>query len=1423
MPRWSWLSLPVLLAPVCFPASANDIRHRPAYGDLPLSFEANGGQTNARVKFLARGNGYALFVTGEGFVLSLANGGSRAAVRVRMLGTKGRTVVDGLDQLPGKSNYFRSSDRGLWRTGIPNYGKVRYRGVYPGIDLVLYGNQRQLEYDFTIAPGADPEGIQLAVDGVESLELDAAGDLVARTPAGEIRQRMPSIFQEAGGKEQPVSGRFVLERNRVAFKVGRYDRARPLRIDPVLSYASFLGGSAATGGNDTGTGIAVDGAGNVYIAGSTESAQFPTTTSSLQMTYAGGALDGFVMKLDPTGSQVLYATYLGTASQDDVAAIAVDAAGNAYVTGYTGSSKFPVTAGAAQAVSGGSWEGFALKLDPTGGHLVYSTFIGGNNSDNGTAIAVDATGAAYVAGTTYSSNFPVTSGAYHSATRGDADAFVVKINPQGTGFVYSALAGGSGRDTVTAIAVDSVGQAYVAGATFSQDYPLTPGVVRTTAAWSDGFVTKLSADGARLVYSTLIGGTNADEIRGIAADSAGNAYIVGQTSSRDLPVTAASPGVSYGGGPLDPVRFLFGVWINLRRQHLNGGTDGFFIKLNDTGTAILHCSYLGGKGQSAANAVALDPASGDVFIAGETAAPDFAVTPGAAQPRFGGGTFDGFIMKLSGADFGILYSSYLGGGGEDRILALALDSAGGPYLTGKTASGNFPVSAGPFQRALAPGGFYAFAAALYPGGGLRFCTYAGGSGSSSVEEARDVAVDGSGNAYVTGTTISPDLPVTPGALVPVWGGSTDAFVMKVDPTGHTLLYSTYLGGGGDDTGNGIAVDGAGNAYVTGFTGSGDFPLTGGSYRTRLRSWDGYVTKINPDGSDVVYSTVLGGGSNDGGMRIAVDSAGNACVAGYTKSTDFPATAGSAQTTFGGNDRDAFVAKLSPDGKNLLFATFLGGTGVEDVGGIALDSGGAVYVSGTTTSADFPVAGGAFQTSGAAGMSKGFVAKLDGGAGALIYSALLAGNQQLMVTGVAVDAAGDAYFTGYTNSRDFPTTSGVYKATCQGSCSFAAKLNPQGSALVYSTFLFESGSSVGAYSVPDGGYAVAVDAAGNAYVGGATSSGALPATDDAPQVNLSGTTDGFLAKVDAAGKSVPFLTYVGGARDEKIEAVRVDAQGNVYVVGFTSSAGFPATAGAFQPNLAGPRSGFVAKVDFSQTSPVERPKIANVVNYSSGGPDFAPGVIITITGDRLATSSESTSDPLTLRTDPLPSALDAARVSIPTRNIPLFSVSPQKIVAQLPFGVAISQQTAINVVVNGVSSTPYVLNVVPAAIGILGTYKPDLSPISSTNRVMAGDAFVAYLTGFGRVTGISSGFPTPGDQTYTPTEKIFAWSAPAGTANAGPLNIESYSLVPGLVGVAQAVIRTQKGSCPDDTQQWDFWIATSTTSNKVRVFCLMSPD
>jgi hypothetical protein len=664
------------------------------YGKLPLRFEINKGQTDSQVQFLARGSGYNIFLTPAESVMvlsrpssarsarrnvpvehsSLKSSGAGSVVRTRLTGARVNPEVSGLEELPGKSNYLIGNDPSRWRVGVSSFARVKYSDVYPGIDLFYYGNQGQLEYDYVVAPGADPRAIKLHYDGVRRIRIDRNGDLLLSVKGGELRQSKPIAYQLIEGERREVASSYqTVGKNLVEFAVGTYDANKPLVIDPVLLYSTYLGGSAS----DSGSGIAVDSAGNAFIIGATASPNFPTA-SPLDATL-GGTSDVFVMKLAPDGHSLIYSTYIGGSGSDGGADIAIDSSGNAFITG-SASSGFPTVA-PFQSRIGGNTDAFIAKLNPAGSALVYSSFLGGKLNDSGSGIAIDASGSAYVTGTTSSTNFPVLN-AIQGSNAGSDDAFVTKVNATGTALGYSTYLGGTSGETGYDIAVDSLGNAHVTGTTFSPNFPTANAFQPARAGGWEAFVTKLNASGTGFVYSTYVGGSIIADIydfgeggRAITVDAAGNAYVTGEADTVNFPTVNA--GQSYYGG---------------------GFTDGWVGKFNPSGSAIF-LSYLGGGGADDGNGIALD-SSGNIFITGNSATGSGGggfPTVNAIQSS-NAGSNDGFVTKMSPDGLTLLYSTYIGGTDSDLARGIAVDSGGNAYVVGNTSSVNFPT-ANPFQAA----------------------------------------------------------------------------------------------------------------------------------------------------------------------------------------------------------------------------------------------------------------------------------------------------------------------------------------------------------------------------------------------------------------------------------------------------------------------------------------------------------------------------------------------------------------------------------------------------------------------------------------------------------------------------------------------------------------------------------------------------
>ncbi|MBK8312982.1 MAG: SBBP repeat-containing protein [Acidobacteria bacterium] len=698
-----------------------------------MIFEPNVGQSDKQVAFLARGQGYGLFLTSNEAVISLRSQETESAksmpaiLRMNLIGSNPAASITGLEKTSNYSNYFIGRDQKKWMTDVPNYSRVQYKDAWQGVDLVYYGNQKQLEYDFVLSPGAKPSSIRLGFNGVKGMHVTKAGDLALRTGDGIVRMLKPAIYQMVDGERKKVGGRYIRRGWReIGFRTDSYDRSQPLIIDPILAYSTYFGGS----GEDIGGGIVVDSGGHAYVTGLTESTNFPLQSPAFS-TYKGSK-DIFILKLKPSGDAPVYSTYFGGSNEEDSPSIAIDKEGSVYVTGQTESPDLPVSANAFDKKCGvdGTCEYsmnlesdvFVLKLNPSGNGLVYSTYIGGIENDITYKIIVDDLGNAYIAGQTSSTDkldtpefegFPTTPGAYKTrpcATNSCSyDAFVVKLNPTGSALVFSTLLGGNKDESASGIALDKTGNIYVTGSTSSPDFPTTPGAYDRTCGTDgkcnvpenpplilltdDAYVTKLNSTGTSLIYSTFIGGKEWDSIglQEIAVDDQGNAYIAGTTASMDFPTTPgcfqAVPGVM---------------------------ADAYAVKLNPQGSALVYSTFIGGNGVDFGTTVTLD-AIGNIYVAGLTASTNFPVS-NPIQSAYGGGKTDAFVAKLNSDGTLLPYSTYLGGTGDDVAISVALDGSGAAYIVGSTGSADFPIVAGAFQPTY-KGLYDSFIAKITEGGG----------------------------------------------------------------------------------------------------------------------------------------------------------------------------------------------------------------------------------------------------------------------------------------------------------------------------------------------------------------------------------------------------------------------------------------------------------------------------------------------------------------------------------------------------------------------------------------------------------------------------------------------------------------------------------------------------------------------------------
>ena len=672
-----------------FPASK--ARVLKSYAALPMSFEVNQGQADRAVRFLARGRGYTILLKPGEAALALQSPGQGAqfpekapaqptpstrVLRMKIEGANLSAQATGLHRLPGMSNYFIGNDPSRWHTHIPTYKEVQFEQIRPGVNLVYYGNQSQLEYDFVLSAGVKPQSLGVSFEGSDAA-IDQQGDLVLASMDGRMTFRRPVAYQfdkSNPAQKHFLAASYVLKgHNRVGFEVPDYDPSAALVIDPSLVYSTYLGGD----GGDTGNAIALDYLGDAFITGSTSSTNFPTSGTKgsqkpipYQGTY-GGDTDAFVTKLRYDGEAIVYSTYLGGNAYDVGNGIAIDSSGDAYIVGSTASANFPTTANVFQLTLGGNTDAFVSKLDPSGSTLLYSSFLGGSDVDYGLAIAVDLYGNAFVTGSTQSTNFP-TVNPIQSGNSGNGDAFVAEVNTQGTQLVYSTYLGGSSMDSGQGIAVDSGDNAYVVGFTYSINFPIANPLQATNAGGIDAFITKLTAGGSSLAFSTYLGGPGNDQAWAVALDSESNIYVTGSTLTTCAPAstttTLCNPTTSF---PTTP-----GAFQTFTTKQAPGYSAVFVSKLNFPGTALLYSTLLSGSLADAGAGIAVDSA-GDAYVTGHTQSSDFP-TANAVQASYAGGTCssipcqNAFVTEVNPLGTSLVYSTYLGGSSGDFGSGIAV-------------------------------------------------------------------------------------------------------------------------------------------------------------------------------------------------------------------------------------------------------------------------------------------------------------------------------------------------------------------------------------------------------------------------------------------------------------------------------------------------------------------------------------------------------------------------------------------------------------------------------------------------------------------------------------------------------------------------------------------------------------------------------
>ncbi|MGC9945125.1 MAG: SBBP repeat-containing protein [Bryobacteraceae bacterium] len=966
---------------------------------VSLAFEKNHGQAAPAADFLARGAGYAVWLSHGDAHISLRRDkdATPANVELNLAGARRDPKAEGRNALPGKVNYFIGNDPARSRTDIPTFARVEYPDVYRGIDLAYYGSEGRLEYDFIVAPGADPSVIRLAAGGASEVWVDAAGDLILETGGGEVRFRKPVSYQEIAGKPRTVeSGYAIAGVREIRFALGAYDAHYPLVIDPSLAYSTYLGGSNA----ESGAAIAVGPDGNAFVTGMSYSMDFPLVGPE-QSSYPGdGAM--FVAKFNAQGSALVYSTYFGNSDTDTVHAIAVDSSGSAYIAGSTMSTDFPLKNPLYATLNYGDTDAFITKFSALGNALVYSTYLGGSSGDYAYGVAVDAAHNAYIAGDTYSTDFPVTSGAYQTSCSAPC-GFVTKINAAESALTWSTYFGpGAGQGSYTgvnAVAVDSKGGVYLTGST-PGGLPVTPGAPQPVfGGVEDGFVAKLANTGASLTYCTYVGGSEWDFGNAIAVDSSGNAYVAGETESTDLPVTAAA-----------------------LQTKLAGHSNAFVAKVNSAGTAWQYLTYLGGNRYDGANGIAVD-SSGNAIAAGFTWSSNFPTTS-AVQPVLPGNQTELFKTTSAGAswsasDTGIVDKSIsaivVNPAADADLFALTIGGLFESVNGGASWSINTSLTSSSFSfLAFSPYGDTAYTAL---GGELLYVSYDGGATWIQASEgfiipcnAETALVDPYGNLFVGGGGYGSvygcaqeliqgglewiqlgiegqngvyGFAITPGSPGTLYAATGNGVFQASDSIGPTWTAAGLQG----QTVSAVAADPGQPSTLYALVGGAVFKSAdaGSSWAWSSTGLTASATSlaIAPSDASVLYAGTPSGVflSKNGAASWATAGLGQNEITALAVDPKFANKVYAATPAY----YDGFVAKINPAGSKLVYSTFLGGTYSDEVYGVALDSSGNAFVTGTTQSPDFPTTPGTFQPATGLLRYAAFVAKIEQQTPACSYS------------------------------------------------------------------------------------------------------------------------------------------------------------------------------------------------------------------------------------------------------------------------------------------------------------------------------------------------------------------------------------------------------------------------------------------------------
>jgi photosystem II stability/assembly factor-like uncharacterized protein len=1332
--------------PIAQPAKTRIAEH---FGKLPLSFEINKGQVDQSVKFVSHGNGYDLFLTATEAVLRVQKINQVDSVkeparaktnpetlregsilRLKMLGANSAPEVTGEDELPGKVNYFFGNDPEKWWRNIPTYRSALFKDVYPGVDVVYYGNQRELEYDLVVAAGGNPKLIRFSVEGVDRIRLDKSGRLQLSLTQGEVSLNRPSVYQlDQNGSRREVRSGYVVNGNEIRFRLERFDSRLPLVIDPVLSYSTLLG----SGVNDSASGIAVDSQGSAYVVGTTYGTSFPTTSGAFKSTSTRSG--AFVTKLDPTGTTLVYSTYISGEGSTTGLGISVDAAGNAHVTGSTTAPDFPLVNALKTTSSffrttdaAANWNNInsglvgsvnALAVAPNAPNTIYATTSDGiYGSTDGGGTWVKRTGAG-LSGPSFVNTMAVDPsnssvvyvghffGLYKTTNGGDnwtpvnaqplnfGSVFSITFDPSTSSTMYVGTGNGVFKSTgsgVTWIAQNNFGLPGIPNIHALAIDPTAPltlyagtlgnGLFKSTnggAVWiamnngmggaSPTMVNAVVIDPANptTVYTghaqgginkSTDGGTSWNPLTNGVPQGAVTAMIA--TSSAVYAAVAAGVIKTTNGGsnwtdanaglwsssvltlvkhPTDPTILYVGAFGG-------GGSDAFVTKLNSAGSGVLFSTLLGGSKDETGNGIAVDP-SGNISVAGETSSTNFPVVS-ALKPTvtFNGNCLTGFVTKFNPAVPSYVFSTYLGNGQCDAAYSVAADNSGNVYVTGRAGPG-FPT-ANPFQPGLAGPqlGFDAFVSKFMTDGSVVYSTYLGGADSDT---GFGIAADSSGNAYVTGSTNSSNFPtmnpIQDTIGPPLFGSQQDAFVTKLNSQGSALIYSTYLGGSGFEQGRAIAVDSANNVYVTGNSDSVDFPLVAGALRTKspmFKSTDGAANwsndnygfygaspafggavvtdlAIHPTQPSTLYagtgngvfkstnggrtwSSINNGLINHNVVALVIDPA--------TPSTLYAATAGSTigntgvyKTVDGGtswnlhsngiSSQDLLSLVIDPVTPNTLYAGYgLGGPGThlykttDGADNWNLVGTPPPFIQGTiaidplnhTTlyAADTVIGGGVYksldagttwQTLGLSGSNARFINVSPLTAGLVyagtdhgLFKSVDGGANWSLIPSVSGKIVFDpiSSSTAYLLSAEFqPNPSLIQKP--QG----VLKTIDNGQTWLPMNKGFESSLAT----------ALVID----------------PLRPSTVYVALKppGGYDAFVTKINPAGNSLIYSTFIGGPLADNLSVagaqasgIVVDGAGNAYLTGSTSSNAFQSTPNSYQPLNRGGNDAFISKLTMS---------------------------------------------------------------------------------------------------------------------------------------------------------------------------------------------------------------------------------------------------